>query len=252
MKKLITFTDERMTLSAHNLCKTALAFGGIEDYGVYDPNSLNPTWRAIQKDVLANERGAGCWCWKPAIILDAMLNMQTNDILIYCDAGCTITSSFQHIIDRMQEDIFLFGNGWKHVEWTKMDVLDLINHASFKRTDTMLGSFVSGLGELENAEQCQASLIFLRVTKTSLDFVKRWYAYSLMPGLIDDSPSLLPNVPTFADHRHDQSILTSLAIKYKIPLHWFPSHTNMHNPKAATAGYPILLEHHRKRNHEWL
>src|ERR1035438_9765999 len=93
--KFITFCDENMTKAAYFLCESAIKHG-VPDYAVYGPGGMNPTWKAIQRDVLANStRGVGCWCWKPAIVLDAMLNLEVNDVLIYCDAGCLIISDLK-------------------------------------------------------------------------------------------------------------------------------------------------------------
>jgi hypothetical protein len=74
-----------------------------------------------------------------------------------------------------------------------------------------------------------------------------------MPGFIDDSPSKLPNYPTFAEHRHDQAILTCLQIKYGYKLHFWPTKYSEHIRHTARPedNYPTMFNHHRKRDHEW-
>lgn len=71
--------------------------------------------------------------------------------------------------------------------------------------------------------------------------------YCQMPGLIDDSPSKSPNYPTFADHRHDQAILSCVAYKYFIKGRWFPTTTNMHQQQPGDS-YPAVILHHRRRD----
>ena len=57
-----------------------------------------------------------------------------------------------------------------------------------------------------------------------------------------------PNAPEHQENEHDQAILTALAIKYGVKLHWFPSDTNYHQQED---NYPALITHHRRRNNEW-
>lgn len=251
MIKLITYTDHRMTISAGKLVESAMKHG-VESTHVYTPEQMPDFWKAIQAPVLAQERGAGFYCWKPAVVLDAILKLQVNDTLIWCDAGNEIISDVREVTGRMDDDIFLFCNCFKHVEWCKMDVLKAVNVASMSIDHTFSGPMYSIGDDLANSHQAQASTIFFRVTERSIKFIKEWYAWSLMPGMIDNEPSILPNVPTFSEHRWDQSLLTSIALKWKIATHWFPSLTGYHikanHPKDT---YPALLNHTRKRNSEY-
>jgi len=138
----------------------------------------------------------------------------------------------------MWDDVFLFGNNWRHVDWCKGDVLDAIQDATDER-------------------QVQASVIFIRKTAESMRFVKEWLLWCQMPGLIDDSPSKTPNYPTFQEHRHDQAILTCLQIKHGYRLHWWPASYSdgafVYDklPQYAGDDYPVLFNHHRKRNNEY-
>jgi len=240
-----------MTISAAKLVESAMRHG-CDSTHIYTPDQMPEFWKAIQAPILAHERGAGFSCWKPFVVLDSILKLQVNDTLIYADAGNEFINAVNNIIFRMEDDIFLFCNCFKHVEWCKMDVLEAINHASFNEHITMSGTFYSVSDGLANAHQAQASTMFFRVTERSIKFIKEWFAWSLMPGLIDNGPSISPNVSTFSEHRWDQSLLTSIAIKWKIPLHWFPSTTGFHiKSNHPTDSYPAMLNHHRKRNQEW-
>jgi hypothetical protein len=101
--------------------------------------------------------------------------------------------------------------------------------------------------------QVQASVIFFKVNESTKNFVKEWLLWCQMPGFIDDSPSKLPNYPTFAEHRHDQAILTCLQIKHGYKLHFWPTNYSEHIRHTALPGddYPTLFNHHRKRNDQW-
>lgn len=250
--KLITFTDDKMTISAGKLVESALRHG-VDSTQIYTPEMLPPFFVKIQEKLFEEKNRYGWYCWKPYCVLDAILKLQVNDTLIYCDAGNEIISNVRDIVGRMDGDLFLFGNGWLQCEWTKMDIMSAINGAKFEMIDTFSGPVVVGIGDdLLKAEQVQASTFFIRVTEQSIKFFKEWFAWSLMPGLISDEPSILPNVPTFSANRWDQSILGALQIKHKIPLHWFPSTTNFHNKsKHPNDQYPALVWHHRRRNSEY-
>jgi hypothetical protein len=88
----------------------------------------------------------------------------------------------------------------------------------------------------------------MKVCDNTKDFMREWLAWCQMPGLIDDSPSQ-DNWKEFAEHRHDQAILTCLQIKHGYKLHWWPTIYSDHLPR--TDSYPAMFNHHRKRNNEW-
>lgn len=254
---LVTFTDHQMTRSAQLCLSSALKHGvdnGIiwHKYMITDNASAYKEFYEFNKDILDAERGAGFWLWKPYIIYKELLRLNDGDILIYSDAGQEFVGSVKPVIDAMDGPVMLFSNGWKHVEWCKADCMfNILNwdmkidfeskYASAQRQHVML---------LQQYKQSQASLQIYRVSPESKAFVKEWLLYCQMPGLIDDYPSKLPNYPTFAEHRHDQAILTCVALKHGIPLRWFPTLTNMHQQQPGD-NYPAIINHHRKRDHEW-
>lgn len=200
------------------------------------------------------ERGLGFWKWKPRVINSLLsgepfVRLNDGDYLIYSDAGVEFINNVRYIIDRMDQDIFLFGNNWEHAHWCKRDVVEAI-YANYMLVPPPWKDF---------GKQVQASVIFFRVSDYSRRFVKEWLDWCLFEGnrLIDDSPSRAPNHPEFREHRHDQAILTTMAYRDGLRLHYWPA---MYNDGAFTyeklseyAGddYPTLFHHHRRRNHEW-
>lgn len=235
----ITYTDENMTISAE-LCKKSMLKNGVDKSYIYRPSELPEWFIDMNRNVFSNKRGCGYWIWKAFNIFDLLEQIEENDILIYADAGVEFINNVSHIIDRMDEDIFFFGNNWNHVDWCKMDVIMAINRGD-----------VSIL-----AKQVQASVIFFRNTQKVRDFVKEWLLYCQMPNFIDDSPSKLLNVFTFQEHRHDQAILTSLQIKHSYKLHWWPASYSDGQfaydkiEQYQNDNYPVIFNHHRKRNDE--
>lgn len=219
-------------------CESALKHG-VDVTWPQNDDTISHEFYKMNSDVLKQGRGAGYWLWKPYFIFKALINAKDDDYVIYSDAGVEFVNSVHEIINRMDEDIFFFTNGFLQKEWCKGDIMNKINgwhtYENFNQT------------------QVQASVIFFRVNQRTRDFVKEWLLWCQMPGLIDDSPSRFPNCKTFAENRHDQAILTALQIKYGYKLHFWPTNYSEHIRHTAQPedNYPTMFNHHRKRNNEF-
>jgi len=249
MIKGITYSSGNMDKAA-SLCISSMKAHGFDDTEFYYPSKRCMVGlQDIDSGILKQPRGAGYWSWKSWCIWWDMGRMNDDDILVWSDAGIEWVGNVREIVNRMDEDIFMFTNGWKHIEWCKMDCAMAINAYSIDTRKLDYPECPLADYYLEKT-QVQASVIFFRVNQKTRDFVKEWLLWCQMPGFIDDSPSKTPNYPTFAEHRHDQAILTCLAIKYGYNFnHWWPTQYSMHLPR--TDAYPVLFSHNRKRDHEW-
>lgn len=235
---LVTFADEKMSIAA-DLCEQSARQHGVTHVWKWSKSELQGTvFYAEHKDLLDQPRGCGYWSWKPYIILMTLLERaQENDIVIYADAGVEFVNNTRYIIDRMREDIFLFGNMYQHEHWCKRDIIEKVYPT---------GKF---------DKQCQASALFVRNTSNARKFVYEWSLLCIEKDLIDDSPSKATNHPEFKENRHDQAILTTLAYREKIGLHWWPAMYNAGNftydKSGYTDTYPVLFHHHRMRNEDF-
>lgn len=239
MIKLVTYSDSSMSIS-RQLCIESAKRNGVNDVYEWNREALEQTdFYDNHKDILDEPRGNGYWLWKPFIILDALQRSNEGDIIIYSDAGIEFVSNVNHIVSRMDQHPWIFGNMWQHIHWCKMDViLELSKTTIFDK-------------------QVQASVMFLRNNGYSKWFVQNWLTQCCRKNLIDDSPSTISNHEEFKDHRHDQAILTCLAYNNEIPLHWWPAMYNAGNFIYEKTGYPVsdnypvMFHHHRRRNDEW-
>ena len=228
----ITFGSEDFSISAERCLSSAMTFGATSTKE-YRPALPNAT------------RGYGYWRWKPEVILRALNELMDGNILIYSDAGVEFIEPVSIVLDRKDQDIWLFGNETLHRHWCKADIIEEIWPVSYRRSWANFD------------RQCQASVIFLRVNDYTRAFVKEWLDWCLFEGgrLIDDSPSRLPNHPEFKENRHDQAILTTLAYREGIKLHhWYvryPQNTPGRGSLYPGDNYPPLFLHHRFRNHQW-
>lgn len=233
MIKGVTFTNEQMTISAE-LCKRSMEKNGVDECEIFTHDDIRDTeFYAFNKGILDNPKGAGFWLWKPYIIYTCMLEMQDDEILIYSDAGVEFVAPVSEIINRMDEDFFFFTNTHPQFHWCKREVMISMN---------MPLNIPTG--------QAQASVIFIKVNQITKDFIKRWLLWCQMPGLIDDTILLNEQAKEFQDHRHDQSILTNLILKSRYKTHWWPTAYAEHI-RVPGDSYPMLFNHHRKRNDEW-
>jgi hypothetical protein len=277
---LCTFSDESMSRAA-DLCILSALHNGVGGATHWSLVKLRESGFYLQHEALTSQsRGLGYWAWKPWIILKLfdgiggsgpVVMPQKDDILIYADAGVEFINNISHIMDRMDQDIFLFGNNWEHAHWCKRDVVEEIwpltgdqwqSRITTMETDNRNNGFSRQIAIAafdRFGKQCQASVIFFRVSDYSRKFVAEWLKWCLFEGgrLIDDSPSRAPNHPEFRENRHDQAILTTMAYREGIKLHYWPASYNDGAfsygklPEYAGDNYPILFSHHRKRNHEF-
>lgn len=239
MTHLVTYADASMSLAAQ-ICTASAKANGIDKVWSWTDAAIRQTaFYEHNKAILDQPRGSGYWLWKPFIILDTLQRMKEGEILIYADAGVEFVAPIKHVIDRMAEHVWLFGNMYQHLHWCKSDTFVPILGNEYYRYE---------------GKQVQASVIVIKKSEWSVTFVKEWLHWCIQPGIIDDTPSRLPNHLEFKEHRHDQAILTCLQIKYRLPLHWWPAQYNCgaftYEKGGYTDNYPVLFHHHRCRNNE--
>jgi hypothetical protein len=63
-------------------------------------------------------------------------------------------------------------------------------------------------------EQLVGGIYVIRKCQHTVDMVNEWYDGCCNYNLIDDSPSSIPNDPSFNENRHDQSIFSVVRKKY--------------------------------------
>jgi len=241
MKKiLITYADNSMSLAKELCCKSALSMGFDYAEGMCDIN-IDAQFTKFNQEIFKQKRGAGYWLWKPYILLKTMLQWSDDTVIVYSDAGVEWLNNPNYIIDRMTDDVWIFGNQYQHSHWCKRDVF-IKMHCDYPH--------------IHESKQAQASVIFFKNTPFARHFVKEWLCWCMMPGMIDDSPSVAPPLPEFAENRHDQAILTNMALMYGMKLHYWPASYNngqfLYPCKEfyPNDNYPVIFNHHRKRNDE--
>jgi hypothetical protein len=218
-----TFADHRMQMSA-KLARASMLANGVDHV------------KTLHSVHVTGERGAGYWRWMPDIVIQGIKSAIDDgaDFFVYTDAGVEFVRSIRHITDRMNPDdhVWLFGNEHSHEDWCKADVLRALDWR---------GTAMD--------RQVQASVHVWRASWQAYDIASQWDRACSPKWMIDDSPSSLPNVATFKEHRHPQATLTCVAHTNAIPLHWWPTqygHFIKHRYRGDT--YPQLFAHHGRRD----
>jgi hypothetical protein len=164
-------------------------------------------WEKNGSFIESHKRGYGYWIWKPYLMKKVFEQMNENDILVYLDSGCEINSGgndkLNEYVKRCNQcDILYTSTRCDEKTWTKMDLFRELNMNN---------------DEIKNSIQRRAGVTITKKTSLTTDLLNDWYSIACNYHLIDDSPSMHPNDPSFREHRHDQSIFSLLikSDKYK-------------------------------------
>jgi hypothetical protein len=240
MKKiLLSFADSKYIQQQNILNLSANSyFDEIINVG---PEDIGKNFFEKNKNIFNNQRGYGYWLWKSYFIRRTLDYINYNDILMYVDAGNEFINNPDSIFSLLDyEDLILFknrdgnpnGDVWVNSMWTKADCFNLMECNSDK---------------YKNGYQVDGSYIIIKKTDRSISFIDEYLKFSCNENIISDLPNITGDDEIdFKDHRHDQSILSLLAIKHDINLYESPSESSNHIKKD----YPQVINHFR-RNLEW-
>lgn len=214
---LISYANKKFVKNQKRFNKSAKKHG-INNIISYNDLDLKITkFYNKYKDTLDNPRGAGYWLWKPFFIYKTLRKLNDGDILIYSDSGAIFVNKPLPLLKMTQnDDILLFTNNEPNIKWNKKKCLSKMgcNFSKYYYSNQVSAGFQ----------------IYVNNERTR-KFVKEWLYYCCLPGMIDDStskPMEHEEFAAFKEHRHDQAILTNLAIKYNIPLYRDPSQGGNH------------------------
>ena len=213
---------------------------------------LAPEFVRQNEAILAQQRGAGYWLWKPYLILNELRRADVDDFVVYSDSGIAIVADLAPLFVHCRNEggILLFAcHEQPNFKWIKRDCFVLLgcDAPGFWERDQYLGSFS----------------VFQRSAR-ALEFVEAWLAAARDERLITDRPNTcgLPNLDGFVDHRHDQAILSLLAARqgiaafrdptqwgnsFKLPAYRVPGEAagEGYGSPCTNSLYGTLLHHHR-------
>lgn len=199
---LCCYADDNYKEYQDRLINMAEQSGQFDEIRIYSPDKLHYNFREKYKHILKNKKGAGYWIWKPWIICNTLLKMHKGDILVYLDSGDIFHGDLRTYLLNKSFDIILTKGAYKNSQWTKRDCFIKMECDNMKYW---------------NAIQLEAGIIICKNDDKARKINYLWEQFCLDEEILTDSPNKLgENMLGFKEHRHDQSILTNLSIKYGI------------------------------------
>ena len=249
MKKIhISYGNQAYNKSLDLLEKSSLKAGKSDEFIRYTEDWLKTTEFYKKNSYILNKtRGNGFWIWKPYIILDTFKDLQDGDIVLYSDAGLKVIDNLDPLFEIAQTDTnggkVLFklpASGVPHHKakaWTKRDCF------------VLTGCDFPGYWE---ADMGNGAVSLWRKSEKNIEFLNEWLKFLRDPRIVTDEPNMAgkANFLEFNDHRHDQSVLTILSIKYDLEMFRDPTqYGNEEIDQFSNSPYPQLFHHHRNFKH---
>ena len=236
----VNYADKKFRRAQKLNSRTAGQWGAdrVIEYG---PDDIDEAFRRRNKEILDTPRGGGYYLWKPYFYRKAYDELGEGDYLVYIDSGAVYINKIQYLIDCMEQEetpLMIFSLERERIEKgnTKRDAFVLTGCDEARYTDTpqsIGGDFV-----------CKKA----PEVKAYLDEVLQ-YAQDIR--IISDKPNVmgLPNYAEFADHRHDQSVISLMSKKYGFKRFRDPSQFGMTNRYETEverrSTYPQIVDSHR-------
>ena len=210
----ISYANEAMAYSLRRIGRQARHLGIFDEVLLYTPTDVPQYVR--ESPLFTCPRGAGYWCWKPALIYETLQRFEEGTVVVYVDAGCTLRKSPQwnEYLEQMKEyDTICFQYADSQPQWEKWGSKSgKTKYWTKRRTLEFMDTYI-GNEHYHEYGQIWGGCLFFKGKDNNL--LKEWIDLTFQhPELImDPSPEELEvQNDGFAGHRHDQSILTPLCM----------------------------------------
>jgi len=161
--------------------RTGLLTGGLERAVEFGRQHLDPAFVARNQRILDNPVGAGCWLWKPYVVVAALKHaLKDGDVLFYADSGCHFIAPVAPVVDlclkNQNKPILLFSMPATYL------------NRNFTKRDCF---FHMGLDEPRCADAVHTMASFFVCQKTSFTvaFFEEWLRYAEDPRILTPIPN---------------------------------------------------------------
>lgn len=232
-----TFATAEYAGSAELLRYSALRHGLADGVFVYRERDVAPLL-AQYPELLPKSRGYGWWAWKPYVIRQTLARVHPGDVVVYCDAGVIVEDSLRGAAERV-EHVLLHSlgqwpsKGYANRQWTKRDTFGFMERNADAHRD---------------AVQVNAAVQVYRNTPEARAFVDEYLRWCTDLKVVDDA-CVLKNPPDFVEHRHDQSVLSLLAVgDARVRLSKDATQYGADDPSLGHEWFDApVFDHHRRR-----
>ena len=231
-----TFGTDDYLGSAALLRHTALDVAGADAVVVYEQKDVQGLFDQYP-ELLPGSRGYGWWAWKPWCILRTLDHTRPGDVVVYCDAAMMFERPLAEYVAAVK-DVLLFplggagAKGYTNERWTKRDAFAFMDRA----TD-----------EHRGAHQLNAAIQLYRNTPRARAFAEECLRWCVQRKVVDDACAIA-NYPGFQEHRHDQSVLSLLAVGHPdVQLARDPTQWGADDPPDPLGLPWPLVGHHRQQ-----
>jgi len=200
MPKIITFGTARYDNAMKKLRASAQDYASVITYNEFDVMDL----LELYPQHFFNSKGFGWWLWKPFLISKTLNELPADDYVIYLDSTIEVLKNPFELI-KTKEDIILYNNGQLHHEYCKAECYYSM-------------AIYSALDQL----QANAAIQIYKNTEVTQTFLTDYFFACSNLMLVNDEHNNEIQITKFKEHRHDQAILTNLAIEAGIKLNQSP------------------------------
>lgn len=195
----LTFGNAPWHRTVTTLCQEAKDLGIFETVRGFNEDDLPSDVKAYCG---SRAKGYGYWAWKPAICVKILESAKDDDVFIYADAGCVFNPpamgrlrDYATLVHDSRTGVLGFQMPpHKEIQWTKRE---LLRRLQCEDRDDILYS-----------PQVEATCFVF--TRRAAPFMNTWRFIAMETSLNIDNDLTIPQLPSFREHRNDQSIFSLL------------------------------------------
>jgi len=180
---------------------------GINHIAFSDKDLFESVLYKENESWLCKENGYGWFAWKPYFILEAMENLNEGDRIMCLDALDIFHPDILKYVDQLMDDdpcLLPLGNS-RNGDYTKRDCFVYMGCDD---------------GDYWNSNQLEAGFTFWTVCEESKKILREWMKWCFDERVNGEVTDFCEKgqMDGFQETRHDQSILTNLAIRDGLPV----------------------------------
>ena len=200
----ITYGDDKFAAAKQRLSGQAMSLNIFKSITAYGQDDMDFYFVIKHFNTLIEKRGGGYWLWKIYFIMKKLSEINNNDYLIYCDAGCNINNNGKM---RINEYLMMVTNSNYGIMTFQMGQPE--EHYTSQKIFNAFGVLPDS--PIRKSGQYGTTILVMRKCEHVLrSFVKCIEIIDNDQKLITDYYNNTDRIPDFIDNRHDQSILSVL------------------------------------------